>query len=127
MKRTTLAGLFIAAAMLASPVFAADNNLCTSKLQELKGKVNALPATATNTSMEIKRLMSSAEASQASGDDKNASPRPPRHWHLLTVRATNQTHDLWWSTFGLAFRGVMTYTVQACCSLDSQSIRLGAV
>ena len=28
MKRTTLAGLFIAAAMLASPVFAADNNLC---------------------------------------------------------------------------------------------------
>ena len=70
MKRTKLAGLFIAAAMLASPVFAADNNLCTSKLQELKGKVNALPANATNTSMEIKRLMSSAEASQASGDDR---------------------------------------------------------
>jgi len=69
MKRTTLAGLFISAAMLASPVFAADNNLCTSKLQELKGKVNALPASAANTSMEIKRLMSSAEASQAAGDD----------------------------------------------------------
>ena len=70
MKRTTLVGLLISAAMLASPAFAADNNLCTSKLQELKGKVNALPATATNTSMEIKRLMSSAEASQASGDGK---------------------------------------------------------
>ena len=70
MKRTTLAGLFICAAMLASPAFAADNNLCTSKLQELKGKVNALPATSANTTMEIKRLMSSAEASQASGDDK---------------------------------------------------------
>jgi hypothetical protein len=70
MKRTALAALFISAAMLASPAFAADNNLCTSKLQELKGKVNALPATAGNTAMEIKRLMSSAEASQASGDDK---------------------------------------------------------
>jgi hypothetical protein len=70
MKRTALAGLFISAAMLASPVFAADNNLCTSKLQELKGKVNALPATSGNTTMEIQRLMSSAEVSQASGDNK---------------------------------------------------------
>jgi hypothetical protein len=70
MKRTTLAGLFISAAMLASPVFAADNNLCTSKLQELKNKVTSLPASSGNTAMEIKRLMSSAEASQASGDDK---------------------------------------------------------
>jgi len=69
MKRTTLAGLFICAAILAPPALAADNNLCTSKLQELKGKVNALPATSGNTAMEIKRLMSSAEASQASGDD----------------------------------------------------------
>ncbi|EJM73811.1 hypothetical protein [Pseudomonas sp. GM55] len=70
MKRTALAGLLISAAMLTSPVFAADNNLCRSKLQELKGKVNALPATSGNTTMEIKRLMSSAEASQASGDDR---------------------------------------------------------
>ncbi|MVV48452.1 hypothetical protein EJA72_09380 [Pseudomonas sp. PB120] len=70
MKRAPLAGLFIAAALLASPVFAADNNLCTSKLQELKSKVNSLPASSGNVAMEIKRLMSSAEASQASGDDK---------------------------------------------------------
>jgi peptidoglycan hydrolase CwlO-like protein len=70
MKRTALAGLLISAAMLASPVFAADNNLCTSKLQELKNKANSLPPSATNIAMEIKRLISSAEASQASGDDK---------------------------------------------------------
>ncbi|WP_095129516.1 hypothetical protein [Pseudomonas sp. Irchel s3h14] len=70
MKRTALAGLFISAAMLASPVFAADNDLCTSKLQELKNKVTSLPATSTNTTMEIKRLLASAEASKASGDDK---------------------------------------------------------
>jgi hypothetical protein len=70
MKRTALAGLFISAAMLAAPLFAADNNLCTSKLQELKSKVNSLPANSNSTTMEIKRLMSSAEASQAAGDDK---------------------------------------------------------
>lgn len=70
MRRTALAGLFMSAAMLASPVFAADNDLCTSKLQELKNKVSSLPASSANTAMEIKRLMSSAEASKASGDDK---------------------------------------------------------
>ncbi|KJZ63680.1 hypothetical protein [Pseudomonas fluorescens] len=70
MKRTALAGLFISAAMLAYPVFAADNDLCTSKLQELKNKVTSLPVTSSNTAMEVKRLMSSAEASKASGDDK---------------------------------------------------------
>ncbi|MFJ7111233.1 hypothetical protein ACIQU2_27210 [Pseudomonas sp. NPDC098740] len=73
MKRTALAGLFMSAAMLASPVFAADNDLCTSKLQELKAKVTALPASSDNTTMEIKRLLASAEASKASGDDKKCA------------------------------------------------------
>lgn len=73
MKRTALAGLFISAAMLASPVLAADNDLCTSKLQELKNKVTSLPASSNNTTMEIKRLMSSAEASKAAGDDKKCA------------------------------------------------------
>jgi hypothetical protein len=70
MKRTALAGLLISAAMLASPVFAADNNLCTSKVQELENKVGSLPATSTNTIVEVKRLLASAKASQASKDDK---------------------------------------------------------
>ncbi|MET0774716.1 MAG: hypothetical protein ABWZ65_04400 [Pseudomonas mandelii] len=73
MKRTALAGLFIFAAMLASPVFAADNDLCTSKLQELKNKVSSLPASSGNVATEIKRLMASAEASKASGDDKKCA------------------------------------------------------
>jgi len=70
MKRTAIAGLFMSAAMLTSPVFAADNDLCTSKLQQLKAKVNALPASPDSTAMEIKRLLASAEASKAAGDDK---------------------------------------------------------
>ncbi|PMZ91901.1 MULTISPECIES: hypothetical protein [unclassified Pseudomonas] len=91
MKRTTLAGLFIAAALLASPVFAADNNLCTSKLQELKGKVNALPANSANTTMEIKRLMSSAEASQASGDDKKCVTEATQAMALADRQSTQPT------------------------------------
>lgn len=73
MKRTAIAGLFMSAAMLASPVFAADNDLCTSKLQELKAKVNSLPANPDSTTMEIKRLLASAEASKAAGDDKKCA------------------------------------------------------
>lgn len=69
MKRTALAGLFICAAMLASPVFAADNNLCTAKLQELRDKVTSLPATSESAVMEIKRLLASAQASQSAGDN----------------------------------------------------------
>jgi hypothetical protein len=72
MKRTAIAGLFMSAVMLASPVFAADNNLCTSKLQELEAKVNSLPATANNLA-EIKRLLASAKTSQASKDDKKCA------------------------------------------------------
>ncbi|MHC8322383.1 hypothetical protein ACYZT4_17070 [Pseudomonas sp. GB2N2] len=73
MKRTAIAGLFMSAAMLASPVFAADNNLCTSKLQELKAKVASLASSSDNTAMEIKRLLASAEASKAAGDDKKCA------------------------------------------------------
>ncbi|MBX9406033.1 hypothetical protein K5E40_10125 [Pseudomonas baetica] len=70
MKRTAFAGLFISAALLASPVFAADNDLCTSKLQELKDKVTSLPATSENTTMDIKRMQGDAEMAQKAGDDK---------------------------------------------------------
>jgi hypothetical protein len=72
MKRTAIAGLFMSAVMLASPVFAADNNLCTSKLQELEAKVNSLPATANNAG-EIKRLLASAKASEADKDYKKCA------------------------------------------------------
>ncbi|MEO6677703.1 MAG: hypothetical protein ABIO21_10030 [Pseudomonas sp.] len=69
MKRTALAGLFICATMLASPVFAADNSLCSTKLQELRDKVTSLPATSENTTMDIKRMQASAEAAAAKHDD----------------------------------------------------------
>jgi outer membrane murein-binding lipoprotein Lpp len=71
MKRTVFAGMFICAAMLASPVFAAgEHDLCTLKLQELRDKVTTLPATSENTTMEVKRMQASAEAANAANDDK---------------------------------------------------------
>lgn len=70
MKRTVFAGMLICAAMLSTSVYAADNDLCTIKLQELKDKVTSLPATSENTTMEIKRMQASAEAARAAKDDK---------------------------------------------------------
>ncbi|MBZ9782551.1 hypothetical protein K9857_13485 [Pseudomonas sp. REP124] len=70
MKRTVFAGMFICTAMLASPVFASDHDLCTIKLQELRDKVTTLPATSENTTMDVKRLQASAEAANAANDDK---------------------------------------------------------
>jgi len=70
MKRTVFAGMFICTAMLANPVFAADHDLCTIKLQELRDKVTTLPATSENTTMEVKRMQASAEAANAANDDK---------------------------------------------------------
>jgi hypothetical protein len=71
MKRIAFAGMFICAAMLASPVFASDqHDLCTIKLQELRDKVTSLPATSESATINVKQLKASAEAAQAANDDK---------------------------------------------------------
>lgn len=70
MKRTALTGLFFSAALLASPVFAADD-LCDSNLQTLK---DAQVSTNTNLSAENKTALSTthdeAAAAKAAGDEK---------------------------------------------------------
>ena len=68
MKRTALTGLFLSAALLASPVFAADD-LCGANLQKLK---DAQTSSSTNLSPEVKEMITKTEqdakAAQASGD-----------------------------------------------------------
>lgn len=70
MKRTALTGLFLTAALLGSPVFAADD-LCGANLQKLK---DAQVATATNMSADLKKSVEdtteTALAAQKAGDDK---------------------------------------------------------
>ncbi|MBI6573916.1 hypothetical protein [Pseudomonas viridiflava] len=53
MKRTALTGLFLSAALLASPVFAADD-LCGANLQALK---DAQTSSGTNLSPDVKEML----------------------------------------------------------------------
>ncbi|KQQ67573.1 tmRNA [Pseudomonas sp. Leaf127] len=70
MKRTALTGLFFSAALLASPVFAADD-LCDTNLQVLK---DAQVSTNSNLSMDKKTALKTthdeAAAAKAAGDEK---------------------------------------------------------
>ncbi len=70
MKRTALTGLFFSAALLASPVFAADD-LCDTNLQVLK---DAQVSTNSNLSMDNKTALKTthdeAAAAKAAGDEK---------------------------------------------------------
>ncbi|SQG00356.1 Uncharacterised protein [Paucimonas lemoignei] len=70
MKRTALTGLFFTAALLGSPVFAADD-LCSANLQALK---DAHTSSGTNLSaddkMAIEKTEKSAMAAKAAGNEK---------------------------------------------------------
>ncbi|MGY2373759.1 hypothetical protein ACW9IB_04580 [Pseudomonas sp. SDO524_S393] len=72
MKRSALAGLFITAAMLASPVFAAGNekDLCQINLQQINDGKATLATDSTGKSGEINTAESQAKAAHAAGDDK---------------------------------------------------------
>jgi len=70
MKRTALTGLFLTAALLASPVFAADD-LCGANLQTLK---DAQTSSGTNLGSDTKSDVADAQekalAAQKAGNDK---------------------------------------------------------
>lgn len=70
MKRTALTGLFLSAALLASPVFAADD-LCSANIKTLE---NAQDSTNTNLSTGNKGMLETtvknAKAAQAQKDEK---------------------------------------------------------
>ncbi|WP_268798025.1 hypothetical protein [Pseudomonas huanghezhanensis] len=70
MKRTALTGLFLTAALMGSPVFAADD-LCGANLQALK---DAHTSTSTNMSAdskdEMEKTIASGEKAKAAGNEK---------------------------------------------------------
>lgn len=71
MKRSALAGLFITAAMLASPAFAAgDKDLCQINLDKINNGKALLATDTSGKSGEIDTAVSSAKAAHAAGDDK---------------------------------------------------------
>lgn len=69
MKRTAISGLFIAAALLASPVFAAED-LCATNLQKINDAMAMAGATSEGFDDAVKKNVEDAKKAQASGDDK---------------------------------------------------------
>lgn len=70
MKRIALTGLFLTAALLASPVFAADD-LCDANLQQIKDDLATGAADmGEDTMMNLKETQKEAMAAKAAGDTK---------------------------------------------------------
>jgi hypothetical protein len=72
MKRTAIFGLFIAAALLVSPVFAADDD-CAANLQELKDDVMAAGDIGEPYQAQLEKLMGQAEKAQKADDEKTCA------------------------------------------------------
>ncbi|QXI07022.1 hypothetical protein HU718_004835 [Pseudomonas tensinigenes] len=71
MKLSAIAGLFIAGALLTSPVFAADKDLCAGNLQAIKDFVTSQPSLPESSMNNIKADQEKAMAAQAAGNDKD--------------------------------------------------------
>lgn len=70
MKRTALTGLFLTAALLASPVFAADD-LCDTNLQRIKDDLTTgATDMGDDTLMSLKEAQKEAMAAKEAGDNK---------------------------------------------------------
>ncbi|NBA96527.1 hypothetical protein [Pseudomonas sp. R5(2019)] len=65
--RSAISGLFIASVLLASPVFAADDN-CDAKLQTLKDGISQNPRVGEAKTDDLKAHQMAAKAARAKGD-----------------------------------------------------------
>lgn len=70
MKRTAITGLFMSAALLASPVFAADD-LCSANLQKIDDQLTTMTATSESMVKSVKEQADDARAAQKAGNDKD--------------------------------------------------------
>ena len=70
MKRTAITGLFLSAALLASPVFAAES-LCDTNLQKLDDQMASAAAMPEDMSMKLKEQADDARAAKAAGNEKD--------------------------------------------------------
>lgn len=87
MKRSALAGLFITAAMLASPAFAAgDKDLCEINLNKINNGKALLATDSSGKSGEIDTAVSQAKAAHAAGDEKKCIE--------ITAKALQDLQDL---------------------------------
>ena len=68
MKGTALCAMFAAATLLASPVFAADSDLCALNMQKIDDQMATAGATSEGLDDFIKGHIDEAKAAQAAGD-----------------------------------------------------------
>lgn len=71
MKRTAITGLFLSAALLASPVFAADEDLCATNLQKIDDQMATMGATSEGLDNTLKEHVADAKAAQSAGNEKD--------------------------------------------------------
>lgn len=70
MKRTAITGLLLSAALLASPVFAAED-LCASNLQKIDDNMATAGATSEGMDDAVSKSVQDAKAAQAAGNTKD--------------------------------------------------------
>ncbi|MGX1172933.1 hypothetical protein [Pseudomonas sp. R151218B TE3479] len=68
MKRTALAGLFISAAMLASPVFAAD--LCETNLSKIRNDIVSTQQLSEDLKVDLNTTVTQAEEAHKRGTEE---------------------------------------------------------
>ena len=83
MKRSALAGLFITAAMLASPVFAADD-LCDVNLQKVKDGITSAGTIGEPAQGELMAAQRAAQMAKDNGDDKTCIAQSQRAIQILS-------------------------------------------
>ena len=71
MKHSAMAGLFITAALLASPTFAADKDLCAANIQQISDFVDSAPAIPESSLNNVKDALEKSKTAQAAGNDKD--------------------------------------------------------
>jgi hypothetical protein len=69
MKRTTLTGLFIAAAFIASPVFAAED-LCAGNISKIENEKATTGVASPDKGADYQAAIDKAKAEKAKGDEK---------------------------------------------------------
>lgn len=70
MKRTTLTGLFIAAAFMASPVFAADS-LCAGNIKKIENEKATAGVASPDKGADYQATIDKAKAQLAKGEEKD--------------------------------------------------------
>lgn len=86
MKHSAIAGLFITAALLASPVFAADKDLCATNIQQVQSFVDSAPSIPSEKLDNVKDALDKAKAAQAAGNDKDCIAIAEGMWEKIQIR-----------------------------------------